>query len=118
MFDLKALFNKAVEEKALDINEYIFMPERIDTIFDGGNLCCVLNTNGKVDFIFTKGGITEVQSAMRKNPFTAFQTELNYGIYDDLIDELLEKVNKIIEKKSKYFDFSPVAVTTHVLTHG
>lgn len=117
MFDFKALFDKAVEEKAIDINEYIFMPERFDTIIDGGNLCCVLNTNGKVDFIYTKGGITEVQSSVRKNPFTAFQTELHYGVYDDLIDELLEKVNKIIEGKSKYFEFSPVAVTTHVLSN-
>lgn len=105
MFNLKEKLAKVLEEKALDINEYIFMPERIDTIIDGGNLACVLNSTGKVDFIYTKGGITEVESAMRKTPFTAFQTELGYGVYDDLIDELLEKVNKILEHKSKYFEF-------------
>lgn len=115
MFDLKALFAKAVEEKAMDINEYIFMPERIDTIIDGGNLACILNSNGKVDFIFTKAGITEVQSAMRKSPFTSFETELGYGVYDELIDELIEKVNKIIEGKSKYFAFT--LPKTHLLTN-
>lgn len=106
MFDLKAMFTKAVEDKALDINEYIFMPERLDTIVDGGNLASILNSNGKVDFIYTKAGITEVQSAMRKSPFTAFETELSYGVYDELVDELVEKVNKIIEGRSKYFNYA------------
>ena len=54
MFDLKSLVTKAVEDKTLNVNEYIFMPERVDMMVKDGRLSCVLNTNGKVDFIYHK----------------------------------------------------------------
>ena len=106
MIDLKSLFVKAVEDNTLNVNEYIFMPERVDMMIKDGRLSCVLNTNGKVDFIYHKNGITEVRSGLRKSPFTSFRNELHYGVYDDVVDEVIESVEKIIASQSKYFNFA------------
>lgn len=106
MVDLKSLFVKAVEDKTLDVNEYIFMPERVDMMVQEGRLSSVLNSNGKVDFIYHKNGITEVRSGLRKSPFTSFRNELHYGVYDDVVDEVIEAVEKIINSQSKYFNFA------------
>ena len=106
MFDLKSLITKAVEDKTLNVNEYIFMPERVDMMIKDGRLSCVLNTNGKVDFIYHKNGITEVRSGLRKSPFTSFRNELHYGVYDDVVDEVIEAVEKIVASQSKYFNFA------------
>lgn len=106
MIDLKSLFVKVVEDKALNVNDYIFMPERVDMVVKDGRLSCVLNTNGKVDFIYQKNGITEVRSGLRKSPFTSFRNELHYGVYDDLVDEVIEAVEKITSNQSKYFNFA------------
>lgn len=107
MFDIKSLFTetveKIVEKKILDVDDYVFMPERFDITTNGGKLSCVLNTTGRVDFFYSKGGITEVKSAIRKNPFTSFEQELAYGIYDDIVEDLITTVDKIISGKSKYF---------------
>lgn len=78
----------------MNVNEYIFMPERVDMMVKDGRLSCVLNTNGKVDFIYHKDGITEVRSGLRKSPFTSFRNELHYGVYDDVVDEVIESVEK------------------------
>ena len=99
MFDLKSLVTKAVEDKTLNVNEYIFMPERVDMMVKDGRLSCVLNTNGKVDFIYHKSGITEVRSGLRKSPFTSFRNELHYGVYDDVVDEVIEAVEKMNQFK-------------------
>lgn len=112
MFDLKSLFVKAVEDKALDVSQYIFLPERIDMVVQDGMLNCVLNTDGKVNFIYSKNGITEVRTGLRKSPFTSFQNELQYGVYDDLVDEVIEAVEKIVNGKSKYFNFDDTVVKT------
>uniref|UniRef100_UPI00200D0190 hypothetical protein n=1 Tax=Escherichia coli TaxID=562 RepID=UPI00200D0190 len=83
MFDLKSLVTKAVEDKTLNVNEYIFMPERVDMMVKDGRLSCVLNTNGKVDFNYNKSGITEVSSGLRKITFTSFRNEIHKGLYED-----------------------------------
>lgn len=103
MFDLKSIFKRQVEKELLDVDDYIFMPERIDMMVDDGKLSCVLNSDGRVNIFYAKHGVTEVRSAARKHPFTSFETELSHGIYDDVIDDLLKEVDKIIEGKSKYF---------------
>ena len=106
MIDLKSLFVKAVEDQTLNVNEYIFLPERVDMMVKDGRLSCVLNTNGKVDFIYHKDGITEVRSGLRKSPFTSFRNELHYGVYGDLVDDVIEAVEKIVSNQSKYFNFA------------
>lgn len=103
MFDFRSMFIKAVEGKMLDLGEYVFLPERVDLVLDGGQLSCVLNSNGRVDVIYSKKGISDVKTAMRKNPYTSFQDELAYGVYDNLVDEAIAQVNQVIEGRSKYF---------------
>lgn len=105
MFDLKSMIVKTIEDKVLNLSDYIFLPERIDLTIDNGQLTCLLNTNGKVDIIYSKGGVTEVQSALRKNPYTSFKDELAYGVYDSLVDNAVKTVNDIIAGRSKYFTF-------------
>ncbi len=103
MFDLKSLLLRGVEKELVDVADYIFMPERVELMVEGGLLNCVLNSDGRVDLFYTKDGITDVRSATRKHPFTAFETELNHGIYDDSIKELIKEVDKVIDGKSEYF---------------
>jgi hypothetical protein len=103
MFDIKSLLKRGIEKELLDVDDYIFMPETINMIIDEGELTCVLNSDGRVNIFYNKHGITDVRSAARKHPFTAFETELNHGIYDDIIEDLVEEVNKIIDGESKYF---------------
>ncbi len=103
MFDLKSLLLRGVEKELVDVADYIFMPERVELKVEGGLLNCVLNSDGRVDLFYTKDGITDVRSATRKHPFTAFETELNHGIYDDSIKELIKEVDKVIDGKSEYF---------------
>lgn len=105
MIDLKSLFVKAVEDKALNVSEYIFMPERVDMTIQEGQLSCILNSDGKVNVIYQKNGITEVRTGLRKSPFTSFRNELHYGVYDDLVDEVIEAVEKITSQRSKHFNF-------------
>lgn len=105
MIDLKSLFVKAVEDKALNVSEYIFMPERVDMTIQEGQLSCILNSDGKVNVIYQKNGITEVRTGLRKSPFTSFRNELHYGVYDDLVDEVIEAVDKITSQRSKHFNF-------------
>ena len=40
------------------------------------------------------------------SPFTSFRNELHYGVYDDVVDEVIEAVEKIIGSQSKYFNFA------------
>lgn len=101
--DVKALFKKGIEKELLNVEDYIFIPERIDMVVDDGDLNCVLNSDGSVNIFYTKEGITDVRAAARKHPFTAFETELHHGIYDDVIEDLVEGVNDIIDSHSKYF---------------
>ncbi|WP_230655922.1 hypothetical protein [Psychrobacter sp. I-STPA10] len=103
MFDIKSLLKRSVEKELLDVDDYIFMPERIELDIDGGRLICVLNSDGRVDIFYSKHDITDVRSAARKHPFTAFERELSHGLYDDVISDLVDDVNDIIEKKSRYF---------------
>lgn len=103
MFDIKSFFKREVEKKLIDVDDYIFMPERVQMELSGGLLNCVLNSDGRVDIFYTKDGITEVGSASRKHPFTAFETELHHGVYDDVIDDLVKEVEKVIDGSSKYF---------------
>lgn len=103
MFDIKSFFKREVEKELLDVDDYIFMPERIDMEVEDGKLSCVLNSDGRVNIFFAKQGVTEVRTAARKHPFTSFETELSHGIYDDVIDDLLKEVEKILDGKSKYF---------------
>ncbi|MFZ3076749.1 MAG: hypothetical protein WA114_11325 [Psychrobacter glacincola] len=103
MFDIKALLKRGIEKELLDVDDYIFMPETIEIMVDDGQLKCILNSDGRVNVFYTKQGITDVRSAARKHPFTSFETELNHGIYDDIIHELVKEVNKILDGKSKYF---------------
>ena len=103
MFDIKALLKRGIEKELLDVDDYIFMPETIEIMVDDGQLKCILNSDGRVNVFYTKQGITDVRSAARKHPFTSFETELNHGIYDDIIHELVKEVNKILDSKSKYF---------------
>ena len=103
MFDVKSFFKREVEKKLMDVDSYIFMPERVAMDLEDGLLNCVLNSDGRVDIFYTKQGITEVGSAARKHPFTSFENELYHGIYDDVIHDLIKEVDKIIEGSSKYF---------------
>ncbi|MFC6380028.1 hypothetical protein [Psychrobacter glacincola] len=103
MFDIKALLKRGIEKELLDVDDYIFMPETIEIMVDDGQLKCILNSDGRVNVFYTKQGITDVRSAARKHPFTSFETELNHGIYDDIIHDLVKEVNKILDSKSKYF---------------
>lgn len=103
MFDIKALLKRGIEKELLDVDDYIFMPESIEIMVDDGQLKCILNSDGRVNVFYTKQGITDVRSAARKHPFTSFETELNHGIYDDIIHDLVKEVNKILDAKSKYF---------------
>lgn len=112
MFDIKSFFKREVEKKLMDVDDYIFMPERVEMELEGGLLNCVLNSDGRVDIFYTKQGVTEVSSASRKHPFTAFETELYHGIYDDVIRALIKEVDKIIDGSSKYFHRSKILPTT------
>lgn len=103
MFDIKSLLKRGVEKELLDVDDYIFMPERIELEIDNGNLICILNSDGRVDIFYTKHNVTDVRSAARKHPYTAFEMELSHGLYDDVIEELVEDVNKVIHGKSRYF---------------
>jgi hypothetical protein len=103
MFDIKSFFKREVEKKLINVDDYIFMPERVEMEIEGGLLNCVLNSDGRVDIFYSKDGVTEVGSASRKHPFTAFEKELYHGIYDDVINDLIKEVNKIIDSTSKYF---------------
>ena len=112
MFDIKSFFKREVEKKLMDVDDYIFMPERIEMALEGGELNCVLNSDGRVDIFYSKQGVTEVSSASRKHPFTAFETELYHGVYDDVIHALVKEVDKIIDGSSKYFHRSKILPTT------
>ena len=103
MFDIKSFFKREVEKKLINLDDYIFMPERVEMALEGGLLNCVLNSDGRVDVFYTKDGVTEVSSASRKHPFTAFETELYHGVYDDVINDLIKEVSKILDGKSEYF---------------
>ncbi|WP_435978887.1 hypothetical protein [Psychrobacter sp. DM4] len=106
--DVASLFKKGVEKQLLDVDDYIFTPERIDMVVDEGNLNCVLNSDGSVNIFYSKKGITDVRAAARKHPFTDFDTELHHGIYDDVIEDLIDSVNDIIGSHSKYFRINKV----------
>ncbi len=101
--DVKALFKKGVEKELLDVDDYIFTPERMDMLVDDGELTCILNSDGSVNIFYSKQGITDVRAAARKHPFTEFETELHHGLYDDVIEDLIDGVNEIIGSHSKYF---------------
>lgn len=101
--DVKALFKKGIEKELLNVDDYIFTPKRLDMIVDEGDLSCVLNSDGSVNVFYTKQGITDVRAAARKHPFTDFETELHHGLYDDVIEDLIDGVNDIISSHSKYF---------------
>ena len=103
MFDIKSLLKRGIEKELLDVEDYIFMPESIKMVVDNGDLNCVLNSDGRVNIFYTKHGITDVRSAARKHAFTAFERELEHGIYDDIIEDLVKEVNAIIDGQSKYF---------------
>ena len=72
-------------------------------MIDNGELNCVLNSDGRVNIFYTKHGITDVRSAARKHAFTSFERELEHGMYDDIIEDLVNEVEKIIDGQSKYF---------------
>lgn len=112
MFDIKSFFKREVEKKLIDVEDYIFMPERVEMALEGGELNCVLNSDGRVDIFYSKQGVTEVSSASRKHPFTAFETELHHGVYDDVIADLIKEVDKIIDGSSKYFRRSKILPST------
>ncbi|MGP9557493.1 hypothetical protein [Psychrobacter sp. AOP7-A1-24] len=116
MFDIKSFFKREVEKKLIDVDDYIFMPERVEMEIEGGLLNCVLNSDGRVDIFYSKDGVTEVGSASRKHPFTAFEKELYHGIYDDVIHDLIKEVDKIIESSSKYFRRSQALPLTASIT--
>lgn len=118
MFDIKSLLKRGIEKELLDVDDYIFMPERIDMVVDEGNLSCVLNSDGSVNVFYSKEGITDVRAAARKHPFTDFDTELHHGIYDDVIDHLVDDVNDIIKSHSKYFRRNRVLPMTTALGGG
>ena len=115
MFDIKSFFKQEVEKNLIDVDDYIFMPERVEMMLEGGQLNCVLNSDGRVDIFYSKQGVTEVSSAARKHPFTAFETELHHGVYDDVIHDLIKEVDKIIDSSSKYFRRSKILPTTAAL---
>ncbi len=106
--DVASLFKKGVEKQLIDVDDFIFKPERIDMVVDDGDLSCILNSDGSVNIFYTKAGITDVRAAARKHPFTEFETELHHGIYDDVIEDLVEGVTDIIDSHSKYFRRSRV----------
>ena len=112
MFDIKALLKREVEKKLIDVDDYIFMPERIEMALEGGKLNCVLNSDGRVDIFYTKQGVTEVSSAARKHPYRPFEKELSHGIYDDIIRDLVKAVNKVLDGKSKYFHHRVLPIKT------
>ncbi|MBH0006989.1 hypothetical protein [Psychrobacter sp. SWN149] len=116
MFDIKSFFKREVEKKLINVDDYIFMPERIEMELEGGLLNCVLNSDGRVDIFYSKQGVTEVGSASRKHPFTAFETELYHGVYDDVISDLTKEVDKIIDSSSKYFRRGRVLPVTAALS--
>ena len=116
--DVASLFRKGVEKQLLDVDDYIFRPERIDMSIDDGDLSCVLNSDGSVNIFYTKEGITDVRAAARKHPFTAFDTELHHGIYDDVIEDLVDGVNDIISSHSKYFRINKVLPMAAALGSG
>lgn len=103
MFDLKALLTRGIEKQITNVDDYIFMPERIDMVIEDGQLSCVLNSDGRVSVFYTKHGVTDIRAAVRKHPFTAFETELHHGIYDDIIEDLVKAVNDVLDNRSKYF---------------
>ena len=115
MFDIKSFFKREVEKKLIDVDNYIFMPERVEMELEGGLLNCVLNSDGRVDIFYTKQGVTEVSSATRKHPFTAFEKELYHGVYDDVINDLIKEVDKIVDSSSKYFRRSQLLPITGTL---
>ncbi len=115
MFDIKSLLQRGVEKELIDVDNYIFMPERIDLEVNNGILSCVLNSDGRVDIFFNKYGITDVRSAARKHAYTAFERELHLGIYDDVIEALINDVNKILDSKSRYFREERVLPATPAL---
>ena len=51
--DVASLFKKGIEKQLLDVDDYIFKPERIDMVIDKGDLSCVLNSDGSVNIFFT-----------------------------------------------------------------
>lgn len=116
--DVKALFKKGIEKELLDVEDYIFMPKRMDMIVDEGDLTCMLNTDGSVNIFYSKQGITDVRAAARKHPYTDFETELYHGIYDDVIEDLIDGVNEIINNHSKYFRTTKVLPATAPLPHN
>lgn len=118
MFDIKSFFKREVEKKLINVDDYIFMPERVEMELEGGQLNCVLNSDGRVDIFYSKEGVTEVGSASRKHPFTAFEKELYHGIYDDVITELVKEVDKIIDGSSKYFRRSQTLPFTAALSQN
>lgn len=116
--DVKALFKKGIEKELLDVEDYIFTPKRIDMIIDEGDLACILNSDGSVNIFYTKQGITDVRAAARKHPFTDFETELHHGMYDDVIEDLIDGVNEIINSHSKYFRSTKVLSPTAPLPNN
>lgn len=116
--DVKSLFKKEVEKQLLDVDDYIFTPQKIDIMIDDGDLSCVLNSDGSVNMFYSKQGITDVRAAARKHPFTAFETELQHGIYDDVIEDLVDGVNEIIDSHSKYFRMEKVIPMAAALGSG
>jgi len=104
MFDIKSLLQRGVERELTNVDDYIFMPENIEIeIEGGGQLNCVLNSDGRVDIFYSRGGVTDVRSAPRKHPLTAFEYELHHGVYDDVIEELIKEVDKTLDSRSRYF---------------
>ena len=55
-------------------------PERIEMALEGGELNCVLNSDGRVDIFYSKQGVTEVSSASRKHPFIVTSLQKSYGL--------------------------------------
>ncbi|GAA0311149.1 hypothetical protein [Psychrobacter aestuarii] len=103
MFDIKSLLQRGIEKELTNVDDYIFMPENIEVEIEGGQLNCVLNSDGRVDIFYSKDGVTDVRSAPRKHPLTAFEYELHHGVYDDVIDALIKEVDKTLDSRSKYF---------------
>lgn len=103
MFDIKSLLQRGIEKELTNVDDYIFMPENIEMELEGGQLNCVLNSDGRVDIFYSKEGVTDVRSAPRKHPLTAFEHELHHGVYDDVIEELIKDVDKTLDGSSRYF---------------
>ncbi|WP_243453028.1 hypothetical protein [Psychrobacter coccoides] len=113
--DVKALFKKGIEQQLLDVDDYIFTPKQYEMRVEDGDLKCILNSDGSVNIFYSKEGITDVRAAARKHPFTTFDTELHHGIYDDVIEDLIDSVNEIINSHSKYFRINKVLPMTAAL---